>query len=166
MKCIIDISENIIPGTKFLWLNKVVKYRNKPVFYEEFFEAGICDLYQLKKTNNELFSYHEIAIIFGMTPNNQSFVKYIKLISALPLEWTNNEHPANGLHKFIEFKKKMLSQIGLLGQSNKTAYTFIREKSKILPIKQQLKWCNILQIFPESIDWEKVYKNNYFSTVQ
>ena len=45
MKCILDISENIIPGTKFLWLNKFVKYRNKRVFYEEFFEAGISDLY-------------------------------------------------------------------------------------------------------------------------
>ena len=65
LKCILDISENIIPGTKFLWLNKFVKYRNKPVFYEEFCEAGINDLYQLKKTNNELFSYDEIAIIFG-----------------------------------------------------------------------------------------------------
>ena len=101
-----------------------------------------------------------------MTPNNQSFVKYIKLISALPLEWINNDYPANGLYKFIEFKKKMLSHIELLGQSNKTAYTFLREKSKILPIKQQLKWCDILQISPESIDWKKVYENNYFSTIE
>ena len=59
-----------------------------------------------------------------MTLNNQSFVKYIKIISALPLEWINNDYPATGLHKFIEFKKTMLSQIELLGQSNKTAYTF------------------------------------------
>ena len=166
LKCILNISENIIPGTKLLWLNKFVKYRNKPVIYEEFFEAEIYDLYQLKKTNYELFLYDEIAIIFGMTPNNQSFIKYIKLISALPLEWINNDYPANGLHKFIEFKKKMLSHIELLGQSNKTAYTFLREKSKILPIKQQLKWCDILQIPPESIDWKKVYENNYFSTIE
>ena len=57
LKCILDISENIILGTRFLWLNKFVKYRKKPVFYEEFFEAGVYDLYQLKKPNNELFSY-------------------------------------------------------------------------------------------------------------
>ena len=86
LKCILNKSENIIPGAKFLWLNKFVKYRNKLVFYEEFFEAGIYALYQLKKPNNELFTFDEIAIFFGMTPNNQSFVKYIKLISALPLE--------------------------------------------------------------------------------
>ena len=70
------------------------------------------------------------------------------------------------MHKFIEFKKKILSQIELLGQSNKTAYTFLREKSKILPIKQQLKCCDILQISPESIDWKKVYENNYVSTIE
>ena len=161
LKFILDISENIISGTKILWLNKCMKYRNKPAFYEEFFEAGIYDLYQLKKPNNELFTYNEKAIIFGMTPNNQSFVKHVKLISALPLEYINNDYLANGLHKSIAFKQKMLSQIELLGQSNKTAYTFLREKSKILPIKQQLKWCKILQIPPDSIDWKKVYKNNY-----
>ena len=83
LKCILDISENIIPGTEFLWLNKFVKYRNKPVFYEEFFEEGIYDLYQLKKPNNELFLYDEIAIIFGMTPNNQSFVDIIGILVVL-----------------------------------------------------------------------------------
>ena len=60
-----------------------------------FFEAGIYDLYQLKKTNNELFSHDEIAIIFSTTSNHQFFVKYIQLISALPLEWINSESPVN-----------------------------------------------------------------------
>ena len=82
------------------------------------------------------------------------------------MEWINNDYPANGLYKFIEFKKTMLSHIELLGQSNKTAYTFLKKKSKILPIKQQLKRCDILQTSPESIDWKKVYENNYFSTIE
>ena len=101
-----------------------------------------------------------------MTPNNQSFAKYIKLILALPLEWINNDYPANGLHKFIEFKKNMLSQIELLGQSNKIAYSFLTEKFKILPIKQQMKWCEILQSPPDYIDCKEVYENNYFSTIE
>ena len=33
-------------------------------------------------------------------------------------------YPANRLHKFIELEQKMLSQIELLRQSNKTAYIF------------------------------------------
>ena len=43
LKCIFDISENIIPGTKFLRQNEFVKYRNNHVFYEKVLEAGIYD---------------------------------------------------------------------------------------------------------------------------
>ena len=79
LKCILKISENINTGTKFLWLNKFVKYRNKPVFYKEFFKADIYDFYQQTKPNNELYLSDEIAIIIGMTPNNRCFVRYMQL---------------------------------------------------------------------------------------
>ena len=68
-----------------------------------------------------------------MTPNSQYFVNYIKLKSALPLEWINNNYPANGMHKIVEFKRKMLSHIELLRPYNKTADTSLKEKSKIFP---------------------------------
>ena len=55
LKCILDISENIATGTKFLWLNEFEKYRNKLVFYEEIFEAEIYGFYQLTKSNNEIY---------------------------------------------------------------------------------------------------------------
>ena len=61
LKCIFDISENITIEIRFLWLNKFVKYRNKPVFYKEFFEAGFYDFYQLTKPSNELFSCDKIC---------------------------------------------------------------------------------------------------------
>ena len=39
-------------------------------------------------------------------------------------------------------------------------------KIENLPNKQQLKWCEILQNLQTLIDWKKVYKNNYFSTIK
>ena len=54
--------------------------------------------------------------------------------------------------------------MALLGKSNKTVDTFLRNKNKVLPIKQQQKWGKILQILLSSIDWSKVYNNNYFAT--
>ena len=90
-----------------------------------------------------------------MTPSNQSFVKYIKLISILLLDWINIDYPANVLNKVIEFKKNLLSQIELLGQSNKTAYSFLKEKSKISSTKQQLKGYEVLPIPPDFIDRKK-----------
>ena len=43
LKAILDASDEIKTGTKFLWLNKRVKYQNKPIFNDEFFKAGIND---------------------------------------------------------------------------------------------------------------------------
>ena len=134
MKCVLDISKNITAGTEFV-IEQLVKYRNQFVFSEEFFEAGFYDFYQLKNEAMNYFRVMKIAFIFVMTRNSQSFVKNIQLIPALPLEWINSDYPANGLHKFIEFKKKMVTQFELFGQSNKTTCTFLREKPKILPIK-------------------------------
>ena len=54
----------------------------------------------------------------------------------------------------------------MLGQSNKTAYTCLRQKSKILPINQQLKCSEILQTLSDSIDRKKVHGNNYFSKIE
>ena len=82
LKVFLEASDEIKTGNKFLWLNKVVKYQNKPILNDEFFNAGIHDFYQLVKTNGDLFSYDEIAINFRMNPNNHSFIKYIKLTSA------------------------------------------------------------------------------------
>ena len=46
LKAILDASDEIKTGTKFLWLNKSAKYRNKPIFNNEIFKAGIYDFYQ------------------------------------------------------------------------------------------------------------------------
>ena len=77
------------------------------------------------------FLYDEIAINFRMNPNNHSFIKYIKSISALPINWLNETCISSTMPNFNEFKEKMLTQIELLNTSNKTAYAFLREKFKI-----------------------------------
>ena len=109
----------------------LVKYQNKPIFNDEFFNAGTHDFYQLVKTNGDLFSYDEIAINFRMNPNNHSFIKYIKLILALPINWLNETCISSTMPNFNEFKEKMLTQIELLSTSNKTAYVFYGKNLKI-----------------------------------
>ena len=98
---------------------------------------------------------------FELTPNNYSFIKHVKTTSAIPLAW-QDETQSN--QHFLLLKEKIVQLVALLGLSNKTVYTFLRNKNKVLPIKQQQKWCEILQILPSSIDWSKVYNNNYFAT--
>ena len=43
---------------------------------------------------------------------------------------------------------------------------FLREKSKVFSIKQQLKWCESLLTSSNSMNWKKTYENNYFSTIE
>ena len=71
----------------YLWLNKLVKYQNKPIFIEELYNVGIYDFQQLTISHGELESYDELATEFGMRVNNNVFIKYIKLITAIPTKW-------------------------------------------------------------------------------
>ena len=136
------------------------------MFVEEFCKAGIFDFFQLLKSDFELYSYDEVASAFHMTPNNTSFIEYIKLISAIPMAWitTTNSNSHNPSCAFSDLKQTVKEQITTLGSSSKTAYQFLRDKVKILPVKQQLKWCNILQLPSDTIDWSNIYKNNYYAS--
>ena len=68
----------------YLWLNKLVKYQNKPIFIEEFYSLGIYHFQQLITSHGQLKSYDELANEFGIRANNNAFIKYIKLIAAIP----------------------------------------------------------------------------------
>ena len=104
LKAILDTSDKIKTGTKFLWLNKKsVKYQNKPIFDDEFFKDGLYYFYQLVKPDGDLFSYNEMAIKFKMTPNNHSIIKYVKLILAIPMIWLNENFILSAASNFNEF---------------------------------------------------------------
>ena len=65
---------------------------------------------------------------------------------------------------FSDFKQTVKQLIAALGCSSKTAYKFLRDKVKVLPVKQQLKWCDILLLSSNAIDWSTIYENNYYAT--
>ena len=68
-----------------LWLNKLVLDNKKPLFEQEFVEAGIIDYFQLVGPFNGYMSYDELANKYQLLPNNISFIKYIKLKVAIPI---------------------------------------------------------------------------------
>ena len=127
------------------------------MFIEEFFEAGIVHFQHLLNANGDLLSYDEMASAFALSPNNSSFLKYIKMVAAIPENWLD-ENPNLTSTSYVSFKEKSLQKSGFLGKTNKAVYNFLRENNKILPIKQQHKWCEILQMSPDSTDWKKIYE--------
>ena len=128
---------------------------------DEYFNAGLFDFYQLLNSNGDLYSYDELAEKFRLTPNNYSFIKHIKLMSAIPNSWLDNS--ATTQINFALFKNKVEEQVAFLGQTSKRTYTFLRDKEKILPIKLQQKWCDTLQMLLNDIDWNRIYENNYLA---
>ena len=158
--------KNDYSDQKFLWFNRAIKYQNKSMFIEEFYKAGIFDFDQLLKSVDQLYTYDEIATLFNLTPNNKSFITYIKLMSAIPQTWMTTNVNARRNDTFLEFKQSAEHLIVSLGKSNKTAYNFLRDKSKILPEKQQQKWCEVLQLPSDAIDWPQIYQNNFYATIE
>ena len=59
---------------------------------------------------------------------------------------------------FYHLKQNVKEQVDRLGKSNKTVYSFLRDKRKILPTKLQQKWGEILQLSSDNID----YENNFY----
>jgi len=85
MKSIIINISSFTHCNRFLWLNKDLRYKRKQFFLTDF-ECRDFFHRQLLKTDNDYYSYEKLATNFNFTPNNNSFIGFIKLISAFPLE--------------------------------------------------------------------------------
>jgi len=91
---------------------------------DEFFDVGIYDFYQLLKPDGYINTYDETAEVFGLKANNYSFIKFIKLIAALPVSWVE-EKIKSGEQNFLTFKENNFKQINKFGTSNKKVYQFL-----------------------------------------
>ena len=78
---------------------------------------------------------------------------------------TTNSNSQEPSYTFSDFKQTVKQQIAALGSSSNNAYKFLRDKVKVVPVKQQLKCCDILQLSSDAIDWSIIiYENNYYIT--
>ena len=66
LKSVVNASK-IPSGNNFLWLNKTVKYQNKPMLIKEFFKAGIFEFQQSLDSDGNMKSYDCLSIDFGLT---------------------------------------------------------------------------------------------------
>ena len=106
LKLEVNMNKNVWPYSKFLWFNKAVRYQNQSMFVEKFCKTGIFDFFQLLKSDYKWYSYNEVASALDMTPNNMSFIRHIKLISAIPtaLITTLNSNSHESFYASFDFK--------------------------------------------------------------
>ena len=142
----------------FLWLNKSLKYKGRPLYIKEFSDAGIVDAQQIVDINGNFKSYHEIATEYNLIPNNRSFIEYIKFISVVPHRWQLNSVFDNQRNEFIE---NVLQNLQTYGKSTKSFYDYLFSKIESLPRKQQTRWNEELNLSISTDDWSTIYKCNY-----
>jgi len=64
---------------------------------------AFIDALQLVDSNSNFWSYDDIAAAF-LTPNNESFIEHIKLMSAVPGNWNFNS-------AFIDNRNEIIGKI-------------------------------------------------------
>ena len=87
---------------------------------KNFAKPGFLIFFQLLNSDYELSSYDEVASAFDMIQNNTSFIKYIKLISTIPMAWIaiTNSYSHEPSRAFFDFKQTAKQQIAALDSSS------------------------------------------------
>ena len=126
-----------------LWLNKFIKYNGKSMFIRKFSDAGILDARQLIGPNGIYKRYVDVALEYNLLPNNQRFVEYVKLTSAITLDWLFDSDYINCRSSYIH---DIIENLELYGKSAKSFYCKLFSKVDSPPIKRQSRWTNELNL--------------------
>ena len=86
----------------------------------------------------------------NLLPNNQSFVKYVKLILAIPLDW---QFDSNYINRRSSYIHDVIENLKLYGKSAKSFYCYLFSKFDSPPIKRQSRWTNELNLPSDSVNW-------------
>lgn len=69
---------------EILWNNRKILVGKKPVFYQNWYNAGITKISDILNQNQEFLKWHELAIRFNL---NTPFTTYYGLVNAIPKAW-------------------------------------------------------------------------------
>ena len=89
------------------------------MYNKEFSDAGIVDGKQLVDRDGNFKSYDDIAIEYHLRPNNQSFIEYVKIISAIPAQWQLHGNFVNNRNRVIE---SLIEKLQSHGKTTKLFY--------------------------------------------
>ena len=92
------------PQTKPLFFNKLVKYKKKSCYVSTMAHEGITGYYQLIDINGDYVNFDKLMIDRHIVPNNQLFVEYVKLKSAIPDDWDETSRQNDDIKTITIFK--------------------------------------------------------------
>ena len=85
-----------------LWLNKHVTKRDKPIYLQDWYEAGIMFLGDILDANNDLKLPEQLRLEYGINISN--FLEYYSLRQAIPHTWKEilSNSPKSNFYREVE----------------------------------------------------------------
>ena len=147
----------------YLWLNKNVKFKKRPLFDKTLVEAGVTEYNQLLKPNGQYQTYDEVCEINDIAASTKHSLKFYELLNALPRVWDQIHYKGNArTKKDITMLKDHLKDYAV---STKVAYQYFIQQVKEYPEKRRKKWEGELNL-TSNFDWSNICQSNYYSTVE
>ena len=72
------------PNNEIVWNNRKILVGKKPVFYQNWYDAGITKISDILNQNQDFLKWHDFALKFNL---NVPFTTYHGLVNAIPKHW-------------------------------------------------------------------------------
>ena len=136
-----------------IWYNSLVRIEGKPLFYKNWYLAGIKKVSNLlDETSSKVLTFESFREKYSLKAN---FLQYRSVVTAVLGVKHNSDC------------SQMLNTESLLGSKDfcKLAYTILIERHASLPQRSQSKWKSDFQAHgAEMIDWSKSYSLPFLCT--
>ena len=132
-----------------LWFNSRIKINKKSLFYDEWYNSGICFLNDLMDEHGGFLSFDKFKSLYDI---NVNFLQYHGIISAIPRKWRNIIRLNSPLETT---ESPMLRIVKGLGKPCKYIYGVLVEKFATKPVKVQNKWKK--EVPEMDLEWSDIY---------
>lgn len=129
-------------------------------------DAGLCEYFQLVKTNGEYKNFNEIRREFNLSFDSDLFQAFIIQIASLPPSWDAIPLDLVTLPT-VTAHALTLEALNIVSTHAKNKYEFFVNKKRATPVAKQRKY--LLEFgFDGNLtyDWSRIYLNTYLATIQ
>ena len=156
------LNENEEVGSKVIWNNSGLRIANKPYFYQSWFDRGfkcLKDIYN--NTTKRFYSFIELVDKYNIPASD--FLKYMSLISSIPMSLKNALNNDNDINSDSAVKADILTKLLKTKEANKFLYKYQSNNEKLNEITSQEKWASYFET--ENLKWDTIYSNVFTSTI-
>ena len=138
-----------------IWMNKNIKIDNKPIFYRDWFNKGICYVNDIVNEDGKFLSFEKLKEIFCI---NANVMKYNSIISAL--KQAEKKYVSGNFKLTTPFIPSFVKTILRKKKGTKDMYLVLIRNNIVS--SGQRKWDNIFDL--DESEWTDIFKLPFIVT--